>query len=98
MRPEDRRAQPRKLKDAAASLSEFTALLNADLHATLPCRGGSEWFSSDPQLQHRAAELCQACTLLEVCRAYALAAEIKEGVWGGTTPLDRKRLRRRNAA
>ncbi|MGW9415161.1 WhiB family transcriptional regulator [Arthrobacter cupressi] len=61
-------------------------LLDADTHATLPCRGGPEWFSSDPRLQRRAAELCMACTKLEVCRAYALAAENKEGFWGGLKP------------
>lgn len=90
-------ADPRTLKDPAASLTEFTALMNST-DATLPCNGGDEWFSEDPSLQQRAAALCQACTLLPVCRAYALAAAEKTGVWGGTTPLDRKRLRHKTAA
>jgi hypothetical protein len=90
--------EPRKLNDPASSLTEFTSLMNAAARATLPCNGGTEWFSDDPRLQQRAAQLCRACTLLPVCRAYAMAAGEKEGVWGGTTPLDRKRLRRRSAA
>jgi hypothetical protein len=91
-------ADPRRLNDTAAGLAEFTALMNADVDATLPCHGGDEWFSKDPRLQQRAAQLCRACTLLQVCRSYALAAHERTGVWGGTTPLDRKRLRREAAA
>lgn len=89
---------PRRLNDPAVRLAEFTALMNADVDATLPCHGGDEWFSENPRLQQRAAELCAACSLLLPCRAYALAAHEKTGVWGGTTPLDRKRIRRKAAA
>jgi WhiB family redox-sensing transcriptional regulator len=91
-------AEPRTLKDPAATLAEFTALMNSSTHATLPCAGGDEWWSEDPRLQARAATLCRACDLQPVCRSYALAAGEKAGVWGGTTPLDRKRLRRKAAA
>lgn len=89
---------PRELNDPAARLEEFTALMNATHHATLACQGGDEWFSEDTMLQQRAAQLCQACTLLQVCRSYAVAAQERTGVWGGTTPLDRKRFRRKAAA
>jgi hypothetical protein len=88
---------PRKLKDPAADLAELTALFNASAHATLPCKGGEEWHSEDLRLQRRAAALCQPCTLLQVCRAFALASGATEGVWGGTTPADRRRLRRKAA-
>ena len=92
-------AHQRVLRDPAASLAEFTALMNSTGHATLPCGdGGDEWWAEDAKLQQRAAALCQACTLLAVCRRYALAAGERSGVWGGTTELDRKRLRRGNAA
>jgi hypothetical protein len=91
-------AEPRKLKDPAADLAEFTALFNARSQAVLPCNGGAEeWWSNNPRLQARAATLCLACSLLLPCRAYALAAGEKAGVWGGMTPLDRKRLRRHAA-
>lgn len=92
--------RPRKLKDPrpAASLDSFTALMNATLQATLPCRGGTEWWSDDPMLQARAAALCRACQLLDPCLVYSLAAGERKGVWGGTTPLDRKRFRHKAAA
>lgn len=90
--------EPRKLRDPAATLAEFTSLMNSTVHATLPCNQGDEWFSEDPARQAKAAALCRACTLLPVCRAYAIAAGERAGVWGGTTPLDRKRLRRKAAA
>ncbi|MEJ1113835.1 WhiB family transcriptional regulator [Paenarthrobacter sp. CCNWLY172] len=89
---------PRQLKDIAASLPEFTALMNAQVRATLPCKGGTEWMAEDQRIQQRAAELCRPCTLLAVCRTYAIAAGERSGVWGGTTAKDRKRLRRKTAA
>ena len=91
-------AYTRKLKDPAPTLAEFTALMNATQGATLPCRGGTEWFSEDPRLQRRAAELCTPCTIRPACRAFAIAAAQVTGVWGGTTPEDRARLRRKAAA
>jgi WhiB family redox-sensing transcriptional regulator len=42
--------------------------------------------------QSEAVEWCQACPLLEACRAYALAAREREGVWGGLTAADRVEL------
>ncbi|MBT2555994.1 WhiB family transcriptional regulator [Arthrobacter sp. ISL-5] len=87
----------RRRTDPATTLAEFTNLMNATAHATLPCQCGStEWTSEDPQ--QRAAQLCRACTLLTVCRAYALASGEKTGVWGGLVPAERRRLRREAAA
>lgn len=91
-------ANPRKLKDPAPSLAEFTQLMNATAPGTLPCKGGTEWFSDDPRIQQRAAELCRPCALLLVCRTYAMAAGERTGVWGGTIPQDRILLRRKEAA
>ena len=36
-----------------------------------------------------AIEWCQGCPARAECRAYAVAAGEREGVWGGTTPVDR---------
>jgi WhiB family redox-sensing transcriptional regulator len=93
-------ADPRKLKDPrpTASLSQFTALMNATIQATLPCNSGQEWWSEDQRLMARAAALCGACSLLVPCRAYALAANEPTGVWGGLTPAQRRQFRRRRKA
>lgn len=95
-------ARPRRLKDPrpAASLADFTALMTATLDVTLPCGDGTaeEWTSEDPRLLARAAELCQACVLIGPCRSYSLASGERHGTWGGLTPADRKRIRRKKAA
>lgn len=91
-------AYPWKLKDPAPFLAEFTALLNAATAATLPCKGGTEWFSEDPRIQRRAAELCRPCTLLMICRTYAIAAGERTGAWGGTTSEARSLLGRKATA
>jgi WhiB family redox-sensing transcriptional regulator len=58
----------------------------------------------DPDLWHPAngnrvgAELakaiCQHCPARERCLDWALEANERHGVWGGTTPLERARMRR----
>jgi len=84
----------RPASDPNPNTPEWLDLLAASASYT-PCRsGGEEWFADDPKLQRRAAQLCTGCPLLEACRNYALAAYEPNGVWGGLTPADRKRLRR----
>ncbi|MBX7159555.1 MAG: WhiB family transcriptional regulator [Acidimicrobiia bacterium] len=42
-----------------------------------------------------AIAVCTACPVCEVCLEHALARREKEGVWGGTTPRERRRIIRR---
>jgi hypothetical protein len=92
-------ADPRKLKDPAVGLAEFTALMSAiSPEATLPRNGGAEeWWSDDPSLNASGGTL-PACSLVQACRAYATAAGEFKGVWGATTPAQRRSTRRRSAA
>jgi WhiB family redox-sensing transcriptional regulator len=46
----------------------------------------------------RARALCRACPLQPACLEWALSQTGLEGVWGGTTPADRRRIRRQRAA
>lgn len=47
-----------------------------------------------------AREVCAGCSVREECLAYALANEIKFGIWGGTSERERRKMRkqRRGAA
>lgn len=45
------------------------------------------------QAARNATELCEGCPVLLQCRAYAVADSSLDGIWGGTTPGDRVRLR-----
>jgi len=42
-----------------------------------------------------AIEVCTACGVREACLEFALARREKEGVWGGATPRERRRIIRR---
>lgn len=42
-----------------------------------------------------AIAVCNACPVREVCLEHALARREKEGVWGGATPRERRRIIRR---
>ena len=41
-----------------------------------------------------AKRICAGCAVVDVCLEYALEHEIVWGIWGGTNPQDRKRIRR----
>ena len=48
----------------------------------------------DPQVEV-AKEVCAECPVKDECLAYALSTNQTEGVWGGLTGTERRRLRRR---
>lgn len=50
-----------------------------------PERGGST---------AEAKRVCRACPVVDQCLAYALANGEREGIWGGTSPTERKKMRR----
>lgn len=43
----------------------------------------------------QAKEICAGCPVLDECLQYALSTNQTEGVWGGMTGSERRRLRRR---
>jgi WhiB family redox-sensing transcriptional regulator len=47
---------------------------------------------------NKARAICQDCPLTTACLEYAMRDSSLDGVWGGTTPQDRKNLRRRKRA
>jgi len=69
----------------------------------LPDFSGAVCATVDPELffpeagkhnsVHKAKFLCRQCPVLLVCRDFALNENIKIGIWGGTTPTERRKLR-----
>ena len=61
------------------------------------CAGHPErdwWFPNDPEDgAARAVAICRACPVQAECRNFAITTGQTEGVWGGTTPAERRRLR-----
>lgn len=49
--------------------------------------------SGENELARAAAKLCRSCDVLLPCLAYAVANE-PHGIWAGTSPKQRQRLRR----
>jgi WhiB family transcriptional regulator, redox-sensing transcriptional regulator len=60
------------------------------------CRGlDVEVFYPDTEDEADAAEakaVCGQCTVRETCLEHALAHREREGVWGGTTERERRRI------
>lgn len=86
------RTDARPSKNHTPQVHAYRALLTATRGIVTPCDDGQgvEWFSDEQQQQQRAAQLCQACPALQACTAYAIAANETAGVWGGTTPNQRR--------
>ena len=70
-----------------------------DSGAPVPCREGdwTAWWPGAKQLQSPATRTalggCRSCRAQAACLDYALAADERFGVWGGTLPEERKALR-----
>jgi WhiB family redox-sensing transcriptional regulator len=49
---------------------------------------------------HRAREICAGCPVKEPCLEYALAAPngVSHGMWGGTSPRERRQIRKHRIA
>lgn len=43
-----------------------------------------------------AKKMCQRCPIINDCLTYALRANEHDGVWGGTTSIERKNLRKKH--
>lgn len=81
---------------APAAQVEWEALLDA-LEGVdwVPCQVSvvpDAWFATTPRLVELAVEECAGCPAVDACRAYAIVADEREGVWGGTTALERRLL------
>lgn len=60
--------------------------------------GGDLWFpeqGGDTTNVIRAKRVCQICVHRIECRRWGVLYE-RHGIWGGTTPQERKRIRRKN--
>lgn len=66
---------------------------------TVPCRAGeaAHWWPDRRDLgsptTYGAIQACSRCPASSECLAYAMAADERFGIWGGTTPDDRRALR-----
>ncbi|MEV6579901.1 WhiB family transcriptional regulator [Streptomyces sp. NPDC051582] len=81
-------------------------MIEADAPAVLPGLSAPACRNADPalffpaygvplsQVQITAAkELCTGCPVREECLAIAVRSDESDGIWGGTTPLERRRMR-----
>lgn len=71
-------------------------------HDQAACRGLDPdiFYPLTDEDAERAQEVCELCPVRVACLEYALAGREHEGVWGGATERDRRRIirqRRRSA-
>lgn len=72
----------------------------ADLHGDRLVAHVARWFPASygrgarpiPDVE-AARTICRSCPVQDACLAYALSAVEPDGIWGGTTPDERRRMR-----
>jgi WhiB family redox-sensing transcriptional regulator len=52
----------------------------------------------DPLIIDEARKVCEDCWIKDSCLKYAMQYPNLDGIWAGTTPHDRKRLRKLNTS
>jgi WhiB family transcriptional regulator, redox-sensing transcriptional regulator len=64
------------------------------------CRGSQTraFFPSDGSGVESAQRICRTCPVREECLEYALRHHIDQGVWGGASERERRRIIRRRRA
>ena len=69
--------------------------MNADTLADAVCAQIDPyvWFSEEGSLNATAKALCHSCPIEDACLSTALADPELSGIWGGTTPRERQRMR-----
>jgi WhiB family redox-sensing transcriptional regulator len=81
------------------ALSDLMWEPNEDWRDDAACSGGdAELFfpiGDEEDSVMAAKAICEACPVREACLGYALSTNQTEGVWGGMTGPERRRLRRR---
>lgn len=70
---------------------------DADWRQQAACRGAdtSVFFPEEDESAAPALEICAQCPVREDCLEFALITRQDDGVWGGLTGAERRRLRRR---
>jgi len=81
----------------AAAVDEWRQLVDAlRQHGPTPREDPATrelWHSTrGPEVAAEAVFGCSRCPVLDACGAYALAADERDGVWGGTTAAERREL------
>jgi WhiB family transcriptional regulator, redox-sensing transcriptional regulator len=64
------------------------------------CRGTDTeiFFPANPDEEAEALSICATCPVRAQCLDYAVRNRETYGIWGGTTPEQRRRIRRERAA
>ncbi|MEY2468459.1 MAG: WhiB family transcriptional regulator, redox-sensing transcriptional regulator [Actinomycetota bacterium] len=68
--------------------------MNASWRNRAACRGIDPdiFFPVTDEDAEAAKAVCDACPVREACLEFALAAREREGVWGGATERERRRI------
>jgi WhiB family transcriptional regulator, redox-sensing transcriptional regulator len=79
--------------DDLAALLGFAPLPDWMRDALCPEYPDVAFFTNRGESTEPAKAVCARCLVLRECRDYAVAEDIRDGIWGGTTARERTALR-----
>jgi WhiB family redox-sensing transcriptional regulator len=87
---------------AIPSVNDTATLINLPWRANAACRGldPAIFYPVTDEEAQQAKSVCDLCPVQSLCLEHALGIREKEGVWGGCTERERRRIirqRRRTA-
>jgi len=73
---------------------EVTTRMNLSWRQRAACRGidPNVFYPPSEEEAEEAKSICAGCPVREACLEYALANRERDGVWGGATERERRRL------
>jgi WhiB family redox-sensing transcriptional regulator len=79
-----------------SKVTPITAPLTASWRKQAACRGidPEVFYPATDEDAEEAKAICSMCPVRQACLEHALAHREREGVWGGTTERERRRIHR----
>lgn len=72
-------------------------MANSEWQDRALCKGNTALFFDNSQ-RNQAKSICRRCPIWQPCLDFAMAETWVQGVWGGTTENERKKLRKARSA
>jgi len=75
-------------------VEEVTIPMNLSWRLRAACRGVDPdvFYPVSDEEAEEAKDICEECTVRQACLEYALANRERDGVWGGATERERRRI------
>lgn len=84
--------------DSLTDAFDLLAVLHQPWRHQAACKGRTALMFPDTPAVNEAKAVCRSCPVRAECADYALTHNEPDGIWGGMSARERRRIRKRTAA